>query len=387
MRKYSYILFFILALLSSCVERYFIDENETLSPKIVIDGSINDECEEQEIVISQSSSTDYPKFLPYTDCWVRVNDSDGHVFEFIEDPTRPGHYTCLIDPSYLLIGKKFELEVQTPDGREYKSPYEEMLPCPEIDSLYFKIEQQPTADPNKFLDGVQFYIDFDASNYFGPYYRWILEETYEYHSTWGIKNYYDENSRYVEGPLDFSKFVCYKTEVLNEIMTLSTSALRENSFKGAKLLFVDDHTQRLLYNYRLLVKQESLSEQAYVYWEKIKKNNKSDAGLFTKQPAMIVGNLVNTSDSTEIVLGYFNVTSVTSRSILLKTVKEFSFAEIPQCTPFFFKYTDFPWDPRPLYMFWATDIADNSWSYAWSAPECFDCTLLGGQVEKPIFFN
>lgn len=388
MQRYNYILLVLILILTACVERYFIDDNIEVSPKIVISGSLTDECKPQEIVVSSSSSTHWPIFYPYSGCTVYVEDSNGNSFDFEEDGIQTGHYFCTIDEQYLLVGNKFKLTVETPEGQHYESPFEEMLPCPEIDSVYYKVEQQPTADPDVNIDGLQFYIDFSASDYFGPYYRWTLDEAYEYHSFWPIKNYIDENSRYVENTVpDYSRFVCYKTNHRDDILTLSTRALTENKFNGAKLIFVDDHTQRLMYNYRLLVRQLSLSEEDYYYWEKLKKNNKSDAGLFTKQPAMIVGNMYNVNDSLETVLGNFTVSSVTTKEVLIRGVKELSFDDIPYCTPFFFKYTLTPLEPRPLYMFYTLDEMDNTWSLAWSAPECFDCTILGGVVEKPSYFD
>ena len=45
-----------------------------------------------------------------------------------------------------------------------------------------------------------------------------------------------------------------------------------------------------------------------------------------------------------------------------------------------------PDEPRPLYIL-------NAWSPngeirpAWGETECFDCTLLGGSLEKPDFFK
>lgn len=384
--KYIYV--FIFSLLSSaCIERYFIDNEDILIPKIVIEGTITDLCEPQEVVISHSSSTDWAKFHPLSDCVVQVIDKQDMIFEFTEDDTRKGHYFCNIDEQYLFIGNRFQLNIKTPSNQIYVSSFEEMLPCPPIDTLYYKIEHRPTSDRYKFIDGIQFYTDFKASDYFGHYYRWVLEECYEYHSFWPIRDYIDENNAFVKGWWDYSLMVCYKTNTTDDMLTLSTNSFTENKFNGIKLNFVDDHTQRLLYNYRLDVKQLSLDEKAFNYWSKVKKNNKSDAGLFTQQPSIISSNISSISDSTEIVLGYFGVSSVTTKQLVVGNVEELSFKDMFRCTPAFFKYTKTPWEPRPLYTFWATDPADNEWSLAWAPPECFDCTLLGGVIEKPDFFE
>ncbi|MFA9389941.1 MAG: DUF4249 domain-containing protein [Prolixibacteraceae bacterium] len=376
-------------LFTACVERYFIEDIDELASKIVIEGTITDLCEPQEIVISMSSDAKFAEFYPYSQCEVILRDSGGVLFYFEESKTQAGHYIGEIDEHSLVVGNQFKVEVKTPDGKQYESSYEEMLPCPEIDSIYYQQEQHPTSEEGNSIDGIQFFINFEASNYFGHHYRWIVEESYEYHSFWPIKNYYDESNRFISivGPADYSKFVCYKTEVVDDIITLSTSNLTQNRFAGAKLLFVDDHTQRLLYNYSILVKQISLDEKAYNYWEKTKKNNKSNGGLFTKQPGRIIGNIVNLNDSTERVLGYFGVSSVTSKRVVVPAQKDLSFKDLFICKPSFLKYSPLPWEPRPIYLFYAVDPADGSWQPAWSVAECVDCTSLGGVVEKPVYFE
>lgn len=370
---------------SSCIERYYIEEQEDIKPRVVIDGLITDGCESPEIVISRSSSTESAIFLPVSGCSVQVLDADGNIFNFEEAGENPGHYVASIGEEHLYIGNKFKLIVQTPDQERYESPFEEMLPCPPVDSVYYEITSKPTADPEKPLDGVQFYYDFEGSDYFGPYYRLMLEETYEYHSTWPKKNYISVNNRLVEGFIDYSTFTCYKTDGLDQILTLSTKAFTENRFTKGKLLFVDNRTQRLRYNYSLLVKQRSLSEGAYNYWEQLRKNEKETQGLFTKQPALVVGNIKNVGDTTAIVLGYFRVASETTKRIVLSNLLKPSFFDIEYCKPIP-KDVTWPLEPRPLYIR-EMDWMGSSHYPAWAPTECFDCTVLGGVLERPDFFE
>ncbi|MFA9389943.1 MAG: DUF4249 domain-containing protein [Prolixibacteraceae bacterium] len=373
------------SLLCNCVERYFIEEHETIQPRLVIEGTISDGCEQPVVIVSRSSSTDKAEFIPVSNCEVEVTDANGNVFEFKEDLDNRGHYSSSIDSKFLYIGNRFKLQVITPDNEVCTSSNEEMLPCPPIDSVYYELSQQATSDPAVNIDGLQFYIDFDASDYFGPYYRWVLDETYEYHSSFPKKNYLDINGRLVNSPIDYSTYVCYKTSTVDEISILSTKKLIQNTYRQRKLLFVDNLTQRLLYNYSLLVKQRSLSESAYFYWEKFKKNEKETTGFFTKQPIMVVGNIRNLNDSSNVVLGYFSVSSETTKRIVIPHFREASFFNIEYCKPFP-KDVTWPFEPRPLYIISMEWGGISSWP-AWAPTECFDCTLLGGVLEKPVFFN
>jgi hypothetical protein len=369
----------------SCIDRYYLDNVGNESQKLVIEGTITDGCNEQVIKISYTSSTENLKFNGASNCMVKIADDEKHLFNFEEDIKTPGNYKGTIPEEYTLSGNKFQLIVNTPDGKTYKSSFEEMLPCPPVDSVYYILEHRETESAGEIVDGLQFYIDFNASEYFGKYYRWILEETYEYHSTWPKKDYYGIDGRYHDDPIDFSQFFCYKTEIKNQIFLLSTEGLSSNMYKKAKLHFVDDHTQRLLFNYSLLVKQHSIDKKAYLYWDNIKKNNQETAGLFTKQPAMLKGNIYNENDSSEVVLGYFTVSSETTKRIVIKDVPELLFNDVGFCSPII-PNGPLPTDPRPLYFVNAV-LFDGSVVRGYTSPECIECTLLGGTVNKPSFFE
>lgn len=373
-----------LIMFSSCIERYFLEEHEQLLPKMVIEGNISTACEPQFIRISQSTSTEQPLFMPMENCRVIVFDNDGNFVELIEEPEQPGSYTSLFDNNFLQIGKQYKLQVETPDGRSYESHYETLYDCPPVDSIYYERLKIETSDPAVFRDGLQFYLDFEASAYFGKYYRIIVEESYEYHSTWPKKDYI-ETWRTIIGPYDYSTYVCYQNEKLDDIFTLSTAALESNAYKRMKLNYVSNKTQRLMYNYSLLVRQLSLSENAFHYWENIRKNNSEAADLFTLQPSMARGNLYNVNDSNEVVLGYFSVSAESTRRIVYDQSESFDFSEVIYCTPIVIELI-IPETPRPLYL--VEGVYDNGRPVrAWAPSECFDCTLLGGVLEKPDYFK
>jgi len=370
---------------SSCIDRYYLDNNDSDTKKFVVEGTITDNCDEQVIKISYTSSTENPSYDGASNCSVKVIDDNNHIFNFVEDVNNRGYYKGNILEETTSIGKKFQLIVDTPEGKTYKSSFEEMLPCPPVDSVYYIIEHKETETPGEIIDGLQFYIDFNATDYFGRYYRLIIEETYEYHSTWPKKDYIGIDDRYHDDPIDFSLFVCYKTEIDNELFLLSTEGLISNKYKKAKLHFVDDHTQRLLFNYSILVKQHSVSKEAYLYWANIKKNNQGTDGLYTKQPAVPKGNIFNVNDSSEVVLGYFSVSSETTKRIIIRDVPELRFNDVGFCHAVV-PNGPLPFEPRPLYFVNAV-LFDGSVTRGYTSPECIECTLLGGIVDKPTFFE
>lgn len=378
---------FLLVTYNSCIDRFYPEDQINFVPRLVIDGIITNAAKPQEIVISRASSTKDPAFIPYSGCTVDVVDDQDRVFRFEEAIDRPGVYFASIDNQYLAHGSQFQLSVITPQNRQYSSTFEEMTSSPPIDTAYYELTTLPTSDPDYFIDGLQFYLDFMASNKYGKNYLFGLEESYEYHSTWPIRSYIDETG-FVSSPADYSRFICYQTQDLADIFLLSTSNLSENTYIKYPLNFVSDHTQRLLYNYSLKITQYSISESAYAYWETLQKNNQESDGLFAKQPATVKGNIYNIDDPEEIVLGYFGVSSITTRQLLLKHIDELSFNEVPYCKAIF-PDAGLPVAPRPLYLVRVKNPKDPEGPLVWgySGSECFDCTLLGGSVTKPDYFD
>jgi len=132
----------------------------------------------------------------------------------------------------------YKLTVKTPGGNQYESSFEELMPCPKVDSVYYERKMIETTTIGDNEDGLQFYIDFRGDDTDGRFFRWILEETYEYHSTWSIMAYLNEKSEYVFTPEDVTNYVCYKTNLIGDIFTLSTNGLVQNSYKKYPLHFV-----------------------------------------------------------------------------------------------------------------------------------------------------
>jgi len=372
-----------MVLMSSCIERYYPGTVIDFTPQLVIEGVLTTEGGEQEIVVSESAPPNEPTFKAISGCNVLVEDDHGTRFIFKESTTA-GHYRGTIDRRFIIIGYTYRLSVQTPSGKKYNSNFEKLLPCPKVDSVYYKLESKATADNNITEDGLQFFVDFKADNTYGNFFRWELTETYEYHSALPIEKWLDATGYHTLSGPDFSHFTCYKTEDLASIFVLSTKGFIRNSYLKYKLHFVNDHTQRLQYNYSLLVKQYSLSAGAYNYWQNLKRNNKDGVNLFGKQPVKVVGNISNEEDSTDLTLGYFTVSDVSAKRILINSVEELSFSKVPVCKAVPIA-GPLPSD-RPLYFADAYNDMGAQVAGIISA-ECILCELLGGTTVKPPYWD
>ena len=376
------VLLMVAGLISSCIERYYPESTTGFISRLVIEGTIIPDEGEQEIIISNSSSPEKPDFLPVSGCIVKIEDEKGNSFLF-QESKNAGHYRGTIDGNFVIIGANYRLFVQTPNGNKYISKYEKLLPCPAVDSVYYELQTKEKT-VGDVEDGLQFFVDFKGDDTYGKFYRWQLVETYEYHSSAPLQKWLDVDGNHSLAGPDFSNFVCYKTDYLNEIFVLSTEGFTQNSYKKYKLHFVNDRTQRLLHKYSLLVKQYSLSAGAYDYWRSLKKNNQETVDMFGKQPANVKGNIYNLNDTTERVLGYFIVSSVRSKRIMVHSIDGLTFKKLPVCKAMPIQ-GPLPSD-RPLYFADAIDESGQTVKGIISE-QCIFCALLGGTTKKPNFWD
>lgn len=369
--------------LPACVERFYPETELDFTARLVIEANLIPDEGEQEIIISLLSARDKSEFIPVSGCKVTVEDNHGHSFSF-QETVQPGHYRGTVDGSAVIIGSKYRLSLITPENKKFLSRFEELLPCPPVDSLYYEFESKPTPVLNENEDGLQFFVDFKADPTYGHYFRWQIEETYEYHSSFPLDRWRDNRMVYHDlASPDYSNFVCYKTTNLDDIYLLSTEGFIRNNYKRFELHFVNNLTQRIQHQYSILVRQLSLTRDAYQYLDILRKNNQETANLFGRQPASLKGNIYNVSDSTDLALGYFSVSSLSRKRIIIRSFPIMSFDKVFVCKPI---PIDSPLPPDgPLYFAW------TEWKGARTLglinEECIFCPLLGGTIDKPEYWD
>lgn len=260
-----YILIDLCLLCSACVEPYepVLEESQEV---LVISGMISDKPGRHEVKVSRSSPYHAPEFQGVEHCVVHVSDQDGNMIHYSDQGD--GIYAVDLPESFLEVGDAASLYVMTPNSREYRSDYDVILPCPEIDKLYWELQYKETSDPEKSLPGIQFYLDMSGSDSDARNVIWRVSESWEYWaSLYGNKVLLDFH--HTEDFITSKIFKCWKTLPLDHIYTGSTRNLNSNSLKKVALNFVSNETDRLRVSYRLLVKQQSLSLEAYDYWQQM----------------------------------------------------------------------------------------------------------------------
>lgn len=374
--------------LSSCLEMYNAEEASSVKT-LVVDALITDDKENQTITLSRSTLTVAPVWDPVSGANIVVVDKGNNVFSFNESRVNPGIYEGNIPFEFLVPGNAFKLSFNF-EGKDYESNFEDLLSCPNVDSVYYEINNEYFGNNNKLPErGIEFFLDVKANNDQSKHFKWILDETYEYHATWPIEKYW--NARWHEKPANYSYFVCYKTEAVNSIYTATTVHLDENVYLKFPLHFVNNQTQRLYYRYSLLVKQLSMTPKAFDFWEALKKNNQSSGELFDSQPVNVKGNIVCLTKSDENILGYFGVSSVKTKRISIDEFRDLIYDYNVFCTQQFIDTKSLTFiieSPRYTWPIYVAPVPSGEPPGIYYAnQECFDCRLAGGTLEAPEFWN
>jgi hypothetical protein len=379
------ILYFFVILLTvsylffaGCKEPFQPEINEQVNA-IAVDGSLIKGREKQVVTITRSAPLNNIAYLPVKDCRVKITDELNDEFPFTEESD--GMYTAVIDDNMLVNDRKYKLVFVTPNGNTYESAYETIIETAPVDSVYPVLETAYNSSSQKDEDVIQFYLDLKAPETGSRYYRWELTETYEIHSFYRIDAIYDGFNVIITPNLRDSVYYCWITSGIDELYSSNTVNLIINEKKKIPLNRNLANSRKMSVRYSLLIEQYALNEKAYDYWHQKKIELQESGGLYTAQPGQSKSNIENINDDTEKVLGYFWVSSLSEKRIFYE---EQLFYRRPYgyCERDTFVIDTTYLGPFPVYI-----TGDSMLGPLYTANrECFDCTLIGGTLEKPAFW-
>jgi hypothetical protein len=360
-------------LCGGCVERYYPEEDDLKTGTLVINAHLTDQPGHQVIEISRSLTLIHPSSDPVSGGFAELIREDGEFSEFSED--RPGYYGCDLDDQFLQTGMSYMVHVITPDGKEYESELDKLRPVPAIDSIYYEVESASNQTEGDSIDGIRFYIDFVYNDEAYEYIRWEVTETYEFHNP-DMEAFIMDVDRRTKPLPDTSNYrVCYITKQLYEIHSMDLGYIDFGIYIRKPFSFVPNNQieQKLKHKYSLLVKQYSMGEEAFHYWNELKKTSQEQGFLFDRQPAILKSNIHNVNDEEEKVLGFFSMSGVTEAR---------GFAEKPEGIDLsLYEWYCFPVPGKPLGpvsradlpIYFARAWRDGESSYALVNKHCVDC--------------
>ncbi|HBY66701.1 MAG TPA: DUF4249 domain-containing protein, partial [Flavobacteriaceae bacterium] len=320
------LLLLILVLLFGCIEEIDL-ETETFESALVIEATITDINEKQEINLSRTFQFEEDGPSAESNAQVTVLDETGTQYIFEESPETAGKYVSTSAFS-AQPNRNYQLKITTASGRNYESEAVQLPEGTQIDNLYAEenINQQGIKGAAILLDS---YNPEGTSNY----YRFEYVETYKIISRFAS----DQDLIVVsENPPQFDLIpktqeeeVCYVTVASTSILLANTNSFTEDRLSGYQVRFIERVDPIIAQRYSILVNQNVISREAYTFYETLKSFSESESLFSQIQPGFIEGNITSLTNENEKVIGIFNATAVSSKRIFFNYIDVFDVDDGP----------------------------------------------------------
>ncbi len=231
----------------------------------------------------------------------KVVFSDTNNNEMEVETNSPGTYRLVLDETTEIqaeVGMGYMIRVETFDNRIYESTVDVMTPVPDPIGLNVSTKEELVLDPlERFVPEPRILLSIDSEilpNSAGMY--------------WEVNNVF----KFTDSPPDttFVKLkTCYlnKLASVNDIHVLDPELISGNRIEGFELGIspIDFRFYEGLY---YEVRQYSLSEGAFRYWNGIDILSEREGNMFDGPVGEVESNLININDPEDFVFGYFFAT-------------------------------------------------------------------------------
>lgn len=387
-RTYFTFLFMVLGtILSSCVEP-FIAYTQKFERVLVIGGNITNELKQQQIFLAHTFTLEDDGPSGEENANVKVVESGGNEYLFSE--TVPGTYVSTI-VFRAVPNRDYQLFVTTEDGMSYSSETMQLPTDTALGNLY---AERITTDLGK--DGIAIYVDSEDPTNSSKYYRYEYEETYKIIAPrWNSKELLvieGENPSIDIVPRSMDEWVCYRTDISQNITLTASNELNEDRVTKFLVRFINRDNYILSHRYSILVRQYIQSLESYTFYETLRNFSGSESLFSETQPGFLTGNIFSDDDPDEKVLGYFDVSSVSEKRIFFDYIDFFDGERLPPFVdpcrvgaPIFGLLDLIRWDFIKYIKLNEGEISPGG-PYLTVPQVCGDCTALGNP-EIPEFWT
>ena len=367
---YKISLFLILAFtVSSCTEQY-VFQNTDFESALVVEGTITNELKNQTIKLSKVYQLEEsgPKLEKGAN--VFITEKQGNQYQFEEKDT----LYASITPFKAEPGRKYQLKIRTNTGKNYTSDEQVLTTETKIDNLTATV-----ANVNG-QKGVQIKVNGYDPNNTSKYYRYEYVETYKIEAPlWSPFETSIVNVPAVPAnpelgtPAEPAREdilvslrtketkTCFSSKKSNEIILNNTNSLSEDRV-NFPIRFISNQNYIISYRYSIFVKQYIQNLAAYTYYKTLKDLSSSGGVLSPKQPGFFYGNIQSVENPSEKVIGFFEVSAVSSERL-------------------FFNYSDlFPGEPLPPY--YESDCEVRQFVDCIGDPPCSGAQLRSGILSR-----
>ncbi|WP_409417347.1 DUF4249 domain-containing protein [Flavobacterium sp. PS2] len=343
-------LFFILFCftISSCTEQYAF-KTSTFENILVVQANITNEYKKQEIKISRSYRFEESGPTTEEGATVFVTDNDNNSYSFSLEKTS-GLYVSN-NEFQAIPGKTYQLNITTKEGKSYSSSVQSLTPVNEI-------QVEPKIETKDGKKGVQIVVSSYDPNAKTKFYRYEYDETYKVVAqSWTpyklVLAPFTTNGRpdFIVVPREGESRICFTTKKSDDLLLMNTVGSSEDRI-NLPIRFISAKDPIIKERYSIIVRQYVQNLESYTYYKTLKSLSTSESIFSQVQPGFNYGNLKSNDNSSEKIIGFFEVSSISSKRIF------FSYRDI---------FIDEPYPPYP------SECAYESYKNCWGQTEDRSC--------------
>ncbi len=338
MKKFAYALGIVITLGSySCIEEVDIDtgleSTLDLDDILVVEATLTDQVGFQRVLLSKPTPLGADTVrIDEQNARVEVETGSGTSFTYSE--IAPGTYQS--DQAFAAsAGDSYTLRITLANGREYLSTPEQLPGTSDIQAIYADRMLSDTG-----VDGVGIFVDSSTPDAPFGNYKYTYQETYKIIApNWTAFEFEVLNDGSEPGsvpavqlvPRAREEEVCYNTVPSNQVILSEGTTLADGQSVGNLVRFLGRDNPVISHRYSILVRQYLQTPEAHSFYRSLRDFSSSDNIFSQVQPGLLEGNIRAVADDNLLVLGYFEVSSVSESRL-------------------FFNYVDFfPGEPLPPY--------------------------------------
>jgi hypothetical protein len=317
MKRLSVIFWFLpLSLvLASCIRSVSVPFR-TVTPVLVAEGWITTDDPPYAIHLSYSGAFSNTYQAGILDSGLLyINDAQVSILDDLGDSTAclsTGLGTYLsADPQFIgTIGRSYRLKVNLSNGKTYVSRPETITPVPGIDSVTAAYDSTSIyyVRPTQLILSVNFRDPPSNSNY----YRWT-SLGYFPRKSWGFPC--TTGSPPCTDPFMCSCYaLCEQLQYDNQVNVLSDQFIEGHEIRDQPVYYSPVYWKGIHY---VQIKQSSISQQAYEFWEQYLNQTNRTGSILDPLPAPLIGNIYNQADTTDIALGLFSGSATITKKVII----------------------------------------------------------------------